>query len=100
MIHDRFYWLAVDKEAAGKRPEVVVELKGQTIEIVKPGVSKLTIRLNDQMVDMDKEIKVVMKGKELFRGKVARNIKSISQTLREDGDPKAVYFGQLEVDLQ
>ena len=97
VVHDRFYWLAVDKELAGKRAEVVATLKGQTIQIEKSDVAKLKIRLNDEMVDMEKPVKVIVGGKEVFNAKVSRNIGTLARTLSEDGDPKAVYAGEIEV---
>jgi hypothetical protein len=78
---------------------VVATLKGQTIELEKSEVPKLKIRLNDDMLDLDKPLKVVFEGKEIFNGKVSRNIKTLVQTLKEDGDPKAVYTSEIEVSV-
>ena len=99
VTHDRFYWLKVDEPVA--RDRMVVERTGQTITISEPGaVKKLTIRLDDSMLDLDQP--VIVKGpggKVLFEGIVPRTRSVLEQTLAEREDPNGVYSAEITVTM-
>jgi hypothetical protein len=99
VLHKRFYWLKVDRPVKGDR--VVVKRQGQTITIEEGGVPKqLRIRLDDDMLDLDKSLNVVdAQGEVLFEGWVPRTSRVIEQTLGERGDPKGVFLGELIIDI-
>ena len=98
--HDRFYWLAVDKENQKGGALAVVSRKGQNFTIEKTEkLKKLQIRLNDQMIDFEKPVVVKMGDKELFNKKVDRNIATIVKTLTDRGDPATVYCASIEITL-
>ena len=98
VVHERYYWLAVEEPKARER--IVVERDGQTIRIVEcPGPKVLLIRLDDTMVDLDQEVVVVHGDEELFRGKVERTIAVMARTLAERGDPRGVFCGELRVEV-
>ena len=68
----RFYWLAVDEPKAGQR--IVAERQGQEIRILEaPAGVSLRIRLDDSMLDLDKDVRVTQGGKELFSGRAPRS---------------------------
>ena len=93
--HRRFYWLATDK----LHPAAVVRatLDGQQIKVQPGDVDKLILRLNDDMLNLDKEIRVVSQDKEIFKGRVDRTIAAIAATLDERGDPAAIFSSQVVV---
>jgi poly(3-hydroxybutyrate) depolymerase len=94
----RFYWLGNDAPKAGARVEV--EREGQTIRVVSSkGVTKLRIRLDDSMLELDKEVTVEVAGRQAFRGIVPRSRAVIETTLAERGDPTTVFVGEIEVTL-
>lgn len=97
--HARFYWLAVEPNSTEARAEVTANCIGQQIDVQAKGVKRLTIRLSDQLLNLDGPITITSDGKRLFHGHVARTIAVLEKTLGEYGDPKAVYSGQLTVDL-
>ena len=98
--HDRFYWLAVDEENQITGAKVIAERDGQNVSIESAeGLSKLKIRFNDEMVDLDQPITITMGEKQLFSGKLERNIKTLAETIVDRGDPKAVYSAEIEVTL-
>ena len=98
--HDRFYWLAVDEENQVADTKVVARREGQNISIESAeGIGKLKIRFNDEMVDLDQSVTISMDGKQLFSGKLERNIKTLAATMLDRGDPKAVYSAEVEVAL-
>ena len=99
--HDRFYWLAVNKKDAKGGAIIVASRKGQQISVEKSeNFSKLKIRLNDLMVDLDQPVVVKQNDKELYNGKINRNIATIYKTVVERGDPKSIFSAEIEVDLQ
>jgi hypothetical protein len=96
--HKRFYWLAVETPVAGSK--VVVERKGQTITVLESnGLTDLTLRLDDTMLDLDLPV-VVMQGEQvLFQGTLLRSQQVIQATLAERGDPAGVWCAEVTVTL-
>ncbi len=100
VAHERFYWLALPAGEAKRGQHIVATRSGQKIELEKTdGCERLIIRLNDEMLDMDKRVEVVAGGRRLFRGKVTRNLDTMVRTLAERGDPRSVYCAEIEVEL-
>ncbi len=100
VTHGRFYWLAMPEgeETAGQL--VVARRAGQEVTVEKAeGVGELTVLLNDEMLDLDKPVRVVMGGKVLFDGKVARSAEVVRRTLEERRDPGLVFCGEVRVKL-
>ena len=95
----RFYWLVNPDPKPGQR--VVAHRSGQRIDIDEAtGVSRLTILLDDSMVDLDKPVTVRMGGKTMFEGTVPRTIAAIRRTLVERGDPSGVFTAEVAIDLE
>jgi hypothetical protein len=99
VTHNRFYWLAVDDKNRHARSEVIATLDGQTIDVSSKQVERLTVRLNDAMLDLDRPITVTSGGKTLFSGKVKRTASVLAKTLAERGDPKGIFHAEVTVDL-
>jgi poly(3-hydroxybutyrate) depolymerase len=98
VVHDRFYWLAVDEPKAGDR--LVVERSGNTITIAAASRPlRLRIRLDDTMVDLDQEIVVRTAERELLRTKATRTLATIVRTLDERGDPRSIFTAEIAVDV-
>jgi hypothetical protein len=96
VLHTRFAWLA------NKDPKhedlVTAEVNGQTITLTTENVKKLTLRLNDKLIDLDKEI--IVKdgaGNELFKGKLERSAETIAKSVTERLDASSVATAELEV---
>lgn len=96
-LHERFYWLALPAGTAKPGLTVRAKVSDNRIEVTAPGVDKLRLRLHDRLVDLDRELTVVLNGKEVFQGKVARDEKAIRQSLVERGDPKCAAFALLDI---
>ncbi len=93
VLHNQFYWLGVDDPKA--RTKIIASIEGQTITIHKSDVQKMTVYLNDEMLDLEqpvileyKDIKLDMK---LLRSRVV-----IQKTLR---DPKDYYTAEFNFEL-
>lgn len=96
VLHTRFSWLANDKPK--KDDFITAEVNGQTITLTTENVKKITLRLNDKLIDLDKEIIVKNgAGKELFKGKVKRSAETISKSLNERLDISSVATAELKV---
>ncbi len=99
VTHARFYWLAVEEPKARQR--VVVERRGQTIEILEAdGLEELIIRLDDSMLNLDREVIVEHGERELFRGVLPRTVAVMARTLAERGDPKGIFCSEVVVSLE
>jgi len=95
--HQRFYWLATNKLHGGI---VRATLKGQTIELQPGGLSEIVIRVNDHLLNLDEDIVVRSKGKELFRKRVERSIAMLSKTLDERGDPASIFSAEIVITFE
>ncbi len=99
VTHARFYWLANDAPKAGDR--VVVERTGQAVRIVEStNIAMLRIRLDDAMLDLDREVLVSAGDKELLRITPKRTIAMLATTLAERGDPRGMFASELSVRLR
>ncbi len=97
--HARFYWLAVDPQSLADRAEVIATRAAAKFDLQAQGVTRLTLLLNDDMVDLDQPIEVTSRGQVLFSGVVPRTIDVLSRTLQQRGDGKDVFCGQVNVEL-
>jgi len=97
--HDRFYWLKMAEGVKAERAETVVSLADQTFDVEKVETPKLTILLNDDMLDLDQPIQVVRDEKVIFEGKASRTIQSLLETLLERGDSSYMFSSVIDLDL-
>jgi hypothetical protein len=98
--HDRSYWLAVPTAEAKNDSLVIATRAGQVIDIATAEkVSKLLVRFDDRMADLDKPVEVKHVGKVLYSGVAARTIATLTKTLAGRGDPGLVFDAEVEVTL-
>lgn len=97
----RSYWLAVPAGQEKNDSLVVVERKGQAIDIVTAEkVDKLLIRLDGRMVDLDQPVRVTHAGKTLYDAVPPRTIGTLAETLKGRGDPKLMFEAEIAVELK
>ena len=99
VLREHFYWLSApaDELEHGKRVEASIE--GNTINISSCDYSKLTIYLNDNMVDLDKKVKIYYNGKKIKTFKSKRTIANLYKTLWLRGDRSYAFPCIVEVRL-
>ncbi len=97
VLHDRFYWLERPSGAAQPGELYAAHVEGQTITIETPASGKLILRLSDELLDLDKPVRVVAGGKTVFDGKVPRSFAAITQSLHEREDPETIATALLPV---
>jgi poly(3-hydroxybutyrate) depolymerase len=95
-----FYWLAADEayRAKGMLLRAQYDTTGVHISDAKD-VKRVTIRLNDDMLDLDAPIRVDFKGQMLTEAAAPRTIATLDHCIRERGDPGLVFSAELTVDL-
>lgn len=94
-----FYWLSVPEKECRHKAMVVAEIDKNVINISESDYSRLTIYLNDEMVDLNKPVVVNYKGKKVFKGKLPRTIANMARTLAERGDLRYMFPAMVEVEL-
>jgi hypothetical protein len=97
ITHERFYWLAVPEDQAEGGTRVVATVEGQTISLEVDGISDLSVRLSDALVDLDQPVTVTLGAETLFTGPVSRTIGTVAKTLGERGDPALVFPAEVAV---
>ena len=94
-----FYWLGVDASAAHKGDMLTASVKDNTVTIEKSDYGRVTVYLNDTLVNLDQPVKVVSGEKVLFEGTLTRSPQTMLQTLNSRGDLSYVYPAMVEVSL-
>ncbi len=97
VTHTRFYWLAVRPEDAKERSTIVASVEGQRIVIESEDVRRVTLRLRDGLVDLDRPIEVVANGEVVFEGHVARTERAVRDSLGERNEPGTAATATLDV---
>jgi predicted esterase len=86
VLHNQFYWLGVDEPKA--RTKIIASIEGQTITIHETDVKKMTVYLNDVLVNLDEPVILNYQDREITTITLPRNIQTVQKTLR---DPKNYY---------
>jgi pimeloyl-ACP methyl ester carboxylesterase len=97
VTHTRFYWLERAPGAVKPYEIYAAHVEGQTLTIETPATGNLTLRLSDELVDLDQPLRVVAGGKTIFEGKVSRSFAVIVHSLDEREDPDTVATALLPV---
>jgi hypothetical protein len=86
VIQTRFYWLGVAKSDYSKGRRIEATVQGQMISLTAKQTSRVTIRLSDELVDLDRDLVVKLNGKQKFIGKIDRLKSQMSVSLSERAD--------------
>lgn len=100
VTHNRFYWLAVPEGKAVKDAEVVATREGQIIHIEKADlVDKLIFKLNDEMFNLDENIKIEYNGNIIYDDIPRRTVATVWRSLNERNDLQQVFCAEIQVSL-
>ena len=98
--HADFYWLAVPPKEAKLGTLIAATREGNRITITEAeGVTRLVVRLDDRVVNLDEAVIVMQAGRELARVTPSRTIGVMLQTLIARGDPGLIFDAEIEVSL-
>ncbi len=96
VVHQRFYWLQIPERSAIKdRQRLIATIRDRTILLEGEICTGLTLRLADQLLDLDQSFQVKANGTEVFSGRVTRTASSILSSLRERVDPASAATATL-----
>ncbi len=97
VIHSRFYWIAMetDKTKAGDR--IVAKLKGNMVVFQHCDARKLTLLLNDRLLNLDEDIAVESPTHKSTQHRAARTISVQAKSLLNRFDRAAMYSATLEI---
>jgi len=97
-LHNDFYWLGTEKAKTGDK--VIVEINKATNEIVlkENSFAKLLVYLNDDMLDLDKPIKIIADGRKIFSGKLKRSKKIIKESVDKRLDANMIFYSGLTIE--
>ncbi len=99
-VHSRFYWLGLPEENNENKAVLVVTRSGQNIHIERADhVQKLFIYLNDEMVDLNRKVRVHYNGSVIFDAISERTISTIWESLSRRNDPEQLFYSQIEISL-
>lgn len=79
-LHTRFYWLGVPPDSAATGKKLVASVNKQTITIEHNDYDTFYLYLTDELVNLNKPVRVAFQGKQLFKGKVRRDPQLINKT--------------------
>ena len=98
VVHNRFYWLKVNQPQ--KNSLIVARIDNQIITIEETTVDDIVIRVNDNILNMDKKVIIKYLGNKIFNDFVYRNRETIFNSIKEYGDPESIYFGEIPISLR
>jgi hypothetical protein len=93
VTHSRSYWLAVEDPRVDTT--VTADLDGQLIQVSSEDVDDVSVRLRDDMLDLDQSVTIEFNGSEVFSGKVSRTIAVLADTLDEREDPEMMFSAEV-----
>ncbi|MCR9216233.1 MAG: hypothetical protein NXI14_03420 [bacterium] len=99
-VHDRFYWLAVDRDTAAKGQTIRTTVEGQTITIDSEDVSKVELLLSDQLLDLDQPVTIIANGETVHEGVIPRTEQAIQRSLELRPDPAMIATATITIELR
>lgn len=99
VTREHFYWLAAPADEVEQGKTVVAEIEGNVINIEHCDYSALTIYLNDRLVDLDKKVTVLYKGKKVAKKRVCRTIANMYESLNTRNDRSYAFPAVIQVNL-
>lgn len=90
VTHPDFYWLAIPAATAKAKQKIEAEVNGQTIRIKGDVPEGLSVRLSDEILDLDQTLNIIINEREVFSGRMVRDADVIRESLNRHFDvPRA-----------
>jgi predicted esterase len=97
--HPRAFWAEV-LEKGGGLAEIDGTAEGGTITLRTRNVRRLRLRLRREILDLSAPVRVVVDGKEAFRGAVTEDPALLLRSWRETGDPQLAHSAEIPLDVR
>lgn len=95
----RAYWLNIDRMTPPATVDAEVSREKNSIEVKTTNIQKLTLYLSDKLLDLSKEVKIIVNGAVLFSGKVDRSVFFLLSHLRQTRDSGRIFANSISVDI-
>ncbi len=99
VLRPSFYWITAPQNELQRYKQVRLHVEGNSIIIDRCDYSTLQLGLNDQIVDLNKSLKIMYKGKVLWQGKAPRTAYNLFQTLRQREDTSYSFPTVVKVEI-
>ena len=100
VTREHFYWLTAPADEVEQGKTVIANIDGNDINIAQCDYSKLTIYLNDHLVDLDKKVTIRHNGKKIARVKPRRTIANLHHSLNLRNDRNYAFPCIIEVKMK
>lgn len=100
VTREHFYWLTAPADEVEQGKTVIANIDGNTINIEQCDYSKLTIYLNDRLVNLDKKVTIRYKGKKIARIKPSRTIAALHRSLNLRNDRSYAFPCIVDVEMK
>lgn len=97
VTHERFYWLGVPAGSAKAGQRVVASVAKNVVTLESSDVKALSLRLSDELVDLDRPVIVKVGEQRVFEGKLERSAREIWRSLVERADPTTASSARVDV---
>ena len=91
VLRPSFYWVSAPQKELARYKQVRLHVEGNTIVLDRCDYSSVTLWLNDELVDLDKNVKVVCKGRTLFNGKLPRTRQNLLRSITDREDTSYAF---------
>ncbi|MCB9832163.1 MAG: dienelactone hydrolase family protein [Planctomycetes bacterium] len=95
----RSFWLGIDRLWASTGRVEGRILSDHEIELRSSGVERLTVFLDEALIDLDRPLRLRVNGKVVHEGRVAPSLKALLASWRGREDPAFVCRAALEIDV-
>lgn len=96
----RFYWLEIAKDDAKKGQYVHAVADGQIIRVETADINRISLRLSDKLLDLDKPVTVYINNKKAYQGPVNRTLQAIESSLEERADFDTIAYAVITLDCK
>lgn len=90
-----YYWIQVPFAEQGRR--IVASIRGNTITLEHCDFRHIRLWLNDELVNLDRKVKVRFQGRTLFHGKLERTEQNLRQSISDRQDPTCCFPACIEI---
>ncbi|HEK86662.1 MAG TPA: hypothetical protein ENO29_09970 [Candidatus Aminicenantes bacterium] len=97
-IYSQCYWLKI-QEYSDLPVEVQAEIKDNSVNLKTKNVKKIKLYLDDNLVDLNKEIQVFINNQLEFQGRLSSSSENLLMSIKEKADPALAYQASLELEI-
>ena len=100
VLRPSFYWVTAPQKELARYKQVRLRVEGNTIRLDRCDYTTLTLWLNDELVDLDKAVKITCQGRTLFSGKLPRTRRNLLRSLISREDTSYAFPASVTVKLR